>query len=90
MQKRNLAPSHLPEVEPGLDAAEDNNTNISHSLQITAFLTVKAKEMHCKHPFLCTPIYSAAAPEQNSETKRSGQRDSPGTAIMDKLEQQQR
>lgn len=46
--------------------------------------------MHCKHPFPYAPIYSAAAPEQNREMKRSGQRDSPGTATMDELEQQQR
>lgn len=32
MQRGNLAPSRLPEVEPGLDAAEDSNTDISHSL----------------------------------------------------------
>lgn len=46
--------------------------------------------MHYKHPFPPTPIYPAAAPEQNSEMKRSGHRDSSGTATMDKLEQRQR
>jgi len=56
---------------------------------ITAFPTDAAKEMDRKRPFPCTPTYSAAAPEQNSETKRSGQRDSPGTTTMDKIEQQQ-
>lgn len=38
----------------------------------TAFLTVTAQATHCKHPFPCTFMYSAATPEQNSETKRSG------------------
>lgn len=47
MQRGNLAPSRLPEVEPGLDAAEDSNTDISHSLQVTPLLLLQPQIRQC-------------------------------------------
>lgn len=58
MQKGNLAPSRLLEVEPGLDAAEDSNTDISHSLQVTSLplLQPQIKAMPSVHPFPGHPV----------------------------------
>lgn len=50
MQRGNLAPSLLPEVEPGLDAAEESNTDISHSLQVTSLLLLQPQIRQCPFP----------------------------------------
>lgn len=93
MQRGNLAPSRLPEVEPGLDAAEDSNTDISHSLQVTSLLLLQPQIRQCPfpgHPFPGHSVQLLLLPEQSSEMGRSGRKDSSGTATSDRLEQQQR
>lgn len=68
-------------------------------LKIIQTLSVPYKSNHCFsdhhtwgnacwQPLTNTFIHSAAAPEQNSEMKDLSRENSPGTAIMDTLEQQ--